>query len=1133
MKRDAATERQVQAADPGQSTWLSANAGSGKTRVLTDRVARLLLDDVPPQRILCLTYTKAAASEMQNRLFRRLGEWAMLDAAELGKKLHDLGVEDRLDGETLRKARRLFARAIETPGGLKIQTIHSFCASLLRRFPLEAGVSPQFVEMDDRAARRLREEIVEELAERSQDAFDGIAKLFTGEALDDLTSEIAKHRAGFPKTVDPASIWQLFNLAPGYSEADLLGSVFLGGEGALFASLLPALRAGSANDIKAADRLAGVSLSPPTLAALPEFESVFLTGPNAKEPFSAKIGSVPTKATQAKIAGMMPELNDLMARVEGARENRLALSAAQKTLALHRFAAVFLPAYQQRKQRHGWLDFDDLILKARDLLTDPGVAEWVLYRLDGGIDHILVDEAQDTSPVQWQVIDLLAQEFTTGQGTRPDVRRTIFVVGDKKQSIYSFQGADPDGFDRMKDHFGARLKDVATPLQDLLLEYSFRSADAILTLVDNTFHEGARRGLGREVIHRAFKTDLPGRADLWPVIEKAEDVEKPHWADPVDTIAPGHHAVQLAARIAEQIKTMIARGDTLGDERDGKTLRRAVRPGDFLILVQRRSDLFHEIIRACKSAGLDIAGADRLKIGGELAVRDLAALLSFLATPEDSLSLATALRSPLFGWDEAAIYKLAAGRTEKYLWETLRNQSSAYTETHQRLSALRDDADFLRPYDLIERILTRFNGRRNLIARLGAEAQDGIDALLAQALAYERMEVPSLTGFLTWLETDDVEIKRQLDSASDQIRVMTVHGAKGLEAPIVILPDTGQRTIQIRDEIFTISDDIPAWKTPAADSPAILKQARDQLIARQEEERQRLLYVAMTRAEQWLIVCAAGDLGKGGSWYQQIADGMERSGAVDHDFGFGTGLRMETGSWDKGAADADGLVPDEHAALPDWAKQKAALPPRPEAPLAPSDLGGAKAIYADGGEQDEEAALRRGRQVHRLLEHLPAFEQATWPEMAALLLKDGEYALNGGALEPVLTEATHTLTHPEFADIFAPDALAEVDITATLPDLDDKRISGAIDRLIVSDTDILAVDFKSNAVVPPQPEDVPEGLLRQMGAYAAALAQIYPDHTIRTAILWTRTATLMPLPNSLITAALRRAATLDGAGPAT
>ena len=434
MSRDAASERQVQAARPDSSTWLAANAGSGKTRVLTDRVARLLLAGVEPQNILCLTYTKAAASEMQNRLFKRLGEWAMLDDAALARALDQLGAEGAIDVARMRHARTLFARAIEAPGGLKIQTIHSFCASLLRRFPLEAGVSPDFAEMEDRAARLLRAEILEDFAAGPQARLiDGIARYVSDSTLEDLLQAILGQREAFRTALDLPDLLTHFGLPPDFDEDTLAAEVFLGGELCLLGDLATALQSGGKTDQAAAATLGSITAA--DVGALPVLESVFLTGPGAKEPFSVKIGSFPTKALRSAHADLMAKIEPLMLRVEAARPRRIGLMAARKAQALHAFAGVFLPEYERRKQLRGWLDFDDQILKARQLLSAPAVAAWVLFRLDGGIDHILVDEAQDTSPEQWDVIEELTQEFTSGEGARPEVERTIFVVGDRKQSI--------------------------------------------------------------------------------------------------------------------------------------------------------------------------------------------------------------------------------------------------------------------------------------------------------------------------------------------------------------------------------------------------------------------------------------------------------------------------------------------------------------------------------------------------------------------------------------------------------------------------------------------------------------------------------------------------------------------------
>ncbi|MBO9395321.1 double-strand break repair helicase AddA [Shimia sp. R9_2] len=1125
-----ATLRQISAARPDASTWLSANAGSGKTRVLTDRVARLLLEGVLPQHILCLTYTKAAASEMQNRLFKRLGSWAMKSDEELAAELAELGVAGKANSEDLRQARTLFARAIETPGGLKIQTIHSFCASLLRRFPLEAGVSPLFSEMEDRAAALLREDIVEDMAEgKDAPLLRDVAVHFTGAALEELSAAITRHADRLRNGKSSSELGALLGLPDGYDQTQLLAEVFLGGEIELITRVIAMLRTGGTNDNRAADKLAAISA--PNLAALEILETVLLNGKAAKSPFSAKLDTFPTKGLRTKHPDLIDHLQPLMLRVEDVRPRRVALRATERSAALHAFAARFLAHYDKAKQQRGWLDFDDLILRARNLLNEPAVAEWVLYRLDGGIDHILVDEAQDTSPVQWQVIERLAQEFTSGTGARSDITRTIFVVGDQKQSIYSFQGADPAEFDRMREEFAARLEPTGNQLQNLCLEYSFRSSPAVLNLVDTCFEHHVEAGFPAGNRHIAFNDDMPGRVDLWPVVEPVGKAEKDEWFDPVDRLGDTHHTVILAERVAAQIARMIKQ-DTIADKRgpDGKFTQRAIEPGDFLILVQRRSDLFHEIIRACKLQGLPIAGADRLKVGGEMAVRDLGALLSFLATPEDDLSLATVLRSPLFGWSEQHLFDLAHRRKPgSYLWTALRDRSAEFPETMAILNDMRGQTDFLRPYDLIERILTRHKGRHALLARLGAEAEDGINALLSQALAYEKSSVPSLTGFLQWMETDDLEIKRQMDSASNRIRVMTVHGSKGLEAPIVIMPDTGKRLIKTDAPIVPVGQ-TALWNMSADAAPDALSDARAEMAEAQAAERLRLLYVAMTRAEKWLIVAAAGDLGKdGNSWYDIVRSAMVASDAEPYKFQGGEGLRLDHGDWTGSATKPPETVPDIKPDIPEYLQTAAAEPLPKSGTLSPSDLGGAKALAGEQG-LDQEAAMQRGTWLHVLLEHLPMHPQERWKEVAENLLQDDLVEMEDGLFSALLDEAQTNLTASELTWIFAQEALAEVPITA---DLGTHRLHGIIDRLVIQDDCIWAVDFKTNAVVPENPKATPEGILRQMGAYTHALEQVFPGKAIRTAILWTAKAELMELPHDLVTNALRATAYLDALPPQT
>lgn len=1101
--RNEASQAQVGAADPATSTWLSANAGSGKTRVLIDRVARLLLAGTSPQRILCLTYTNAAASEMQNRLFRRLGEWAMKPEAALARDLADLGAPTA----DLAEARRLFARAIETPGGLRIQTIHSFCATLLRRFPLEAHVPPQFTEIDEQTQDRLVREILDEMAEGPQATrIKALAHVFSEKdlfpAIKRLTSLRRKLGAG-----DRPQVLKTLGLPAGATLQDLAEQAAAAFRPGWREAMVAVLAPGSSRDATLSRGLAALTPDRPDLRFLLALEELLLvkTGDNAGRPKAQ-----PTKASRTARPDLFQPLDDLALLVEALRPRRQAIQLADQAMALADFAQAFLPRFAEAKAQRGWLDFDDLIERAETLLTHPSVAAWVLFRLDGGIDHILVDEAQDTSPEQWRVIELLTQEFSAGFGARGP-GRTLFVVGDKKQSIYSFQGADVTGFDLRAGQFRVGFQSAGLSFAARELRHSFRSSPVILSVVDQVFAQGTVSAMGDDVRHLPFHPDLPGRVELWPLVEATpdkEDEDDEAWTAPLDQVAPQAPEIVLSQRLAARIKAMI--GTAPVPLAQGGS--RPARAGDFLILVRRRSGVFQHLLRACKAQGLPVAGADRLALTEELAVRDLMALLSVVATPEDDLSLAAVLRSPLFGWSEDDLFRLAQGRGG-FLWESLRAHGGPALEI---LQDLRDQADFLRPHDLLDRALTRHRGRVRLLARLGEEVEDSIDALLAQALAYEQVEVPSLDGFLAWMLGGEATIKRQLGEAADRVRIMTVHGAKGLEGEIVILPDTNNRRPPNGRTILLDATGHPYPTAGQDDRPPHLATLMADQRAREEDEALRLLYVALTRARTQLIVAAAGKADET-SWHGRVRLALAALGAATGPEG---ALVLQSATWP--AAPNLAASPDEKAiaeTIPDWALARVA-PARPRpGPVSPSALGGAKALA--GGPTTEEDATARGTAIHLLLQHLPGQDPARWQMLARALVSDAALC------DEALAIARRLIEDPALAALFGPDSLAEVPIVGRLSD---RPAEGALDRLIVTPHLVLAVDFKSNRLVPALAQEVPEAILRQMGAYAALLAGIYPGRRVETAVLWTETGRLMPLSDEIVRDALQRA-TKDWGAP--
>ncbi|WP_179380878.1 double-strand break repair helicase AddA [Jannaschia marina] len=1104
FRPDAATRAQIDAADPRGSVWLAANAGSGKTRVLTDRVAWLLLEGTEPERILCLTYTKAAAGEMQNRLFRRLGEWSMLPDADLRDQITRLGAaRGTIDPDKLRRARTLFARAIETPGGLKIQTIHAFCAALLRRFPLEAGVSPNFSEMDETAAARLHAEVFDEMAAdpMHRAAVDGIARYMSDGEPSGFLAAVASHSDAFAAARTRDDLRAALGIAdqtpeavraeiPGPADIDLLEAVRDGTKG-LGGTTMTKLHADLSQVILAAQEDRFDLLTPVMLTQAMAPRSIRWTK-DAKETFPEDVFE--------DWAALAARLSDAHARIN-------AFDALDQTAALHAFAPAFVAEVEARKRARGWLTFDDQIDGARRLLSTSPMAQWVLFKLDGGIDHILVDEAQDTSPAQWAVITRLAAEFGAGAGARLDVRRTLFVVGDRKQSIYAFQGADLDAFERMRTTFAEMLGAGGPELRDHALRHSFRSSPVILDLVDAVFEAGG--GVGEAPEHIAFHADMPGRVDLWPpIVQETADLSDRQWYDPIDRPAANDANVELARHVARQIRELIDSGTPIG--RGGA--RRPVRAGDILILLQRRKALFHHIVRECKALDLDLAGADRLALLDDMAVRDLIALLTWAATPGDDLSLATVLRSPLASVSEDDLFALAHGRGKRPLWDVLRDDGRDPEATAILADVLRI-ADILRPYEVLQRILVRHGGRRRLRARLGDEVEEAIDALLAQALTYEQLETPSLTGFLGWLASADVDVKRQAGTGT--IRVMSVHGSKGLEAPVVILPETMKRRPRAITGVERLDDGTAVWMPRAAARPPAIAAHIEAAQAAETAERDRLLYVAMTRAESLLIVGAAGDVGEApeDSWYTRIRAAMEARGALPQTFEAGEGLRLEAGDWTPVAGKADDST-TETRARPEWVTRPVSAPAKVANRIAPSALPGAKALAGEvGGETG--AALAWGTAVHALLEYLPLLPRADWAARAEAIVAA---ETDPGAVDTAacLAEAMRVLDAPDLATVFAEGTLAEVPFA--LPGTTERpAIFGTMDRVIVMGDTVTVIDFKTNTVLPATPAEVPDGLLRQMAAYRLAAQAIWPEHTVKMRIIWTKGPLLMELPHDFVT----------------
>jgi ATP-dependent helicase/nuclease subunit A len=1141
-RRDIPAEvrrRQNEASDPDASAWVAANAGSGKTYVLAQRVIKLLLAGVDPQKILSITFTKAAAANMAKQVFDRLAAWVTLDDMALAGAVQELS-GTAPTAERLALARRLFARALETPGGLKVQTIHAFCTQLLHQFPFEANVAARFSVLDETTQSHLLEQLT--LAVLLDGAADpggalgrALAAAMTAAAdqtfRDVVRSAIAQRDAivrwiAETGTIDDA-IANL-SLALGVDpregretiEAEFLaGTLIAPSEWFLIAT---ALAQGNKTDAEQAVRFGALTtLSDAERTA--KYLEIFCT----KELAPRK--SIVTKAI--KDEALVERLRAEQDRICALLERRRAVICRDRSTALITVAYEVLKRFAAEKKRRGLLDYEDLIDQTLALFRNVDAA-WVHYKLDLGIDHLLIDEAQDTSTKQWEIIQRLVAEFTAGAGAR-SVTRTIFAVGDEKQSIYSFQNAAPREFAAVGRDFARGHANSGLEFIFGRLEHSFRSGESVLAAVDVVFKgmTGVTSDQDGFPAHIALTDAPPSMVEIWEPTEPSERTEIEGWDAPFDRVSEASPRVKLARRIARTVRKLIDNGEPVGIE------RRPARYGDVLILVRQRGELFEAVIRALKQEHVEVAGADRLVLTEHIAVMDLMVFADALLLPQDDLALATVLRSPLFGFEEAELYDIAWDRGSLSLRAALsRKSGEKFSAAAALLDKLAQNARRQTPFAFYAQILGAGGARRRFLARLGMEANDALDEFLNLALDYERRETPSLQGFVAWLREASTEVKRDMEIARDEVRVMTVHGAKGLEAPIVILADTMTQPSGPRaPQLLKLAVGPMIWAGRKADDVGAVAAARELTQEEAAHEYRRLLYVAMTRAADRLIVCGAEGKNKrpDGCWYDLMREPLAPF-LVEEDGEEGKVLRYRKQAAEPAAPSAPTAQPagkPKRPELPIWLRQPAPVDKSGVTPLSPSsafddEVGNISRIGTSAAERQK--ALRRGRLVHRLLQALPDIPVQRRAAAA-------DRFLAGAAREFSVVERTEisrqifaVLDAPNFAEVFAAGGRPEVPIVGRLPRPDGQTIAvaGQIDRLIVTPDSVLIADYKSDRKVPEGLGEV-EPYVAQLALYRAVLARLYPGKTMRAALIFTQGPVLIEVPGAAMDEALEAALRRD------
>ena len=1119
-------DNQKIASDPRRHAWVSASAGTGKTQVLTARVLRLLLNGADPAGILCITFTKAGAAEMAERLNGTLARWVRCPDKELRKHLFNLGEPN--DDEAIARARTLFAKVLEAPGGLRIETIHAFAQSLLAAFPVESGVAPGFTALDERSTEGLKRRVLAEVlveAERTGDPiledFRAIAVRGGDGRLMQMLGRMTNHASAFETfrsrgEIDPRLRHMLD--VPSDMDAALArrcsDAVFDVAGLRAFALCLGQDKGATAQ--KRADLLAGWLARDPAgrVASLDDLFDAFLK--KDRLPLAAiatagmKKADPGIEALGQRLCDACMALHDLLTRARLAEWLAVTLRAGWQVAR----------AYAAQKERQGVIDYGDMIERAAALLAGEGMGGWVRYKLDQRLDHILIDEAQDTNAAQWTIARKLTEEFFAGEGAR-GIRRTVFAVGDFKQAIFSFQGTDPQEFEQARRWFDREIVQGGGRLHDLDLAKSFRSTAAVLDVVNHLVEAlgpqafGLDRPISRHIVSHGGRSQvmLPP-----PTIVRADgdDDDDPGGEEDWASDAERLHAARLARRIA----AWLGDADPLWLEAEGRRLK----PEDILVLVRSRGDFTAMLVARLHEEGVAVAGVDRLRLTAPLAVQDLLALVRFALQPDDDLTLAALLVSPLIGFSQDQLFALAHDRGGT-LWRRLRQQADtdpAFGAAEQWLLRVLAMADYAAPYEFLETVLSGpLQGRRRLLARLGEEARDPVDELLAQALAFEAANLPSLQGFLDWIERDDVEVKRDPSAPRGEVRIMTVHGAKGLEAPLVILADaTKDPDRNTADHAMVALEDggprLPMHCSAKAARGAVADAfAREAARARQEHW--RLGYVALTRARHILVVSGAlGPRARGqvpvASWYAAVADTLRALGAVEEPEDLWGGMLVYRAGEGRKPASVRRTPPPARPLLPDWVH----MPPPPEQapprPLAPSSLGPDDVPDPPLPPSAADAA-RRGTLLHALFERLPAIAPARRREVAGIWLARPGREEDAERRAALVDAALKVIEHSDFADIFAPDALAEAPVAAVVGTT---VVAGTVDRLLVTDTHVRVVDFKTGSRVPSHAGEVPEHHLRQMAAYAAALESVFPGRAVDAALLYTSGPVLIALDRRVI-----------------
>ncbi len=1100
------------AINPNFSVWVNASAGTGKTKILIDRVLRLLLEN--KRNILCLTFTNAAANEMENRIHSILSKWAICSESELIMDLEQLdllhlseesvsfqrvtlesrkkeewipvsstGMTKESAGITegsrknealdrhLTRARRLFSELENL--GLTIQTIHAFCYKLISSFPIEAGIAPNCTlseckelhsiifnkvlhnetvqddinliatEIDE---NKLRDLLYTLCVKRSASANDSKYikdKLSAPDEIHDLQSETIEHVGRLAEILSEGS-----KRDQSYSEI-------------LYSTVIPA---GIQKKRTSVTRWNDTKVE--------NLAKVFLKSESHEK---KSISSIATKSILEKFKDAEQIIESVQNVVFTHIRDMNSYQIFKRTSSLLGVFKVYVDLYNSEKSKNALLDYNDIINLATNLLSNPNYKDWILFNLDQKIDHILVDEAQDNSISQWKIITNLCDEFFAGN----DEKRTLFVVGDVKQSIYRFQGANPHLFNYMQQYF--HTKTGGRDWISCQLEKSFRSTPEVLMLVDRIFNN-FRAEISfndNEIKHVPHRENDQGYIEIWPALPRRKEKEQQALQIPLTCRENYIIADRLLAQtIANRIHNWLNEGRILVAK------DRHIEPRDIMILVRQRNVLVDYIISELKKANVPVVGRDYFRIMDYIAVQDLIALAEFLLLQANDLALANALKSPLFNFTEDDLFNIAYDRKEQSLWEKLQDyQKVIYSELNYLINLSRIES----PLTLFTHILR--TGKKKFAARLGLECFEVLDEFMNLVLQFEN---PSLQAFVQWIKENNPEIKNDMQSERNAVRIMTIHKSKGLQAPIVFLVDTNTVPRNSESIIFD-GTEVPFWC--GKNNNAYCDQVKREKKLEDYNEYLRLLYVALTRAEDELYILSKEPVQKG-SWYDLITKYGE--------------------PYEKKQRDLQPIFKEKvevlcvNANYPYIYKKRdyfdvpvISLPPA----LAHSSVSSQRVTLESSEKEGAEwipvsatwmtDGYARGLIIHSILQYMPKIEKERRKNWVRKYLDNINISEDKDEIYSKILAFNE-----KYGYLFDLEGKSEITLSGTI---DGKSVLVRLDRLCITQDKAIIIDYKSHRNVSVS---LLNEIKKQMLIYKTLVQEIYPNKQVECVVIWVEDLTI-------------------------